>query len=241
MRPKVLLPVANRPLLDWAVDRLLGVTPHIAVNAHTSQGPLIDHVRSAGWHLGVEVGEALGTAGPLAAMRDWIDGRSVVVVNGDTWAPAAMAPLLDGWDGDRIRVMVVGDRPLGPRSRIVGSLMPWAEIERLQPVPTGLWEGSWRAAVAAGRVESIAYHGPFVDCATAVDYLQANHLAAPGGMVAAGAMVTGRVTGSVVGEAAAVHGDAVDSVVWPGAVVGRRERLWRSIRTDGPLTVAVRA
>jgi hypothetical protein len=65
--------------------------------------------------------------------------------------------------------------------------------------------------------------GPYFDCGTPADYLAAN-LEASGGR-------------SVVGAGARVDGELVRSVVWPGGVVHRGERLVESIRVGETLTV----
>ncbi len=224
LRPKVLCPVADVPLIDHALDRLRAVTDHVAVNAHESQLALIEHLDGR-VRLSVERGEALGTAGAIAPLLDWIDGRPLVVVNGDTWCPGGLDALLDGWDGETIRVLVPGGGPFGPTSPVAGAVMPWATIRDLRPQPTGLWEVRWRQAHAEGRIESVAHAGPFVDCADPADYLDAN-------LQAAG--------GSVVGAGAVVEGTIEDSVVWPGAVVRSNEHLRRAIRTDAHTTILVR-
>jgi len=217
--------VGDRPLVDHALDRLRAVTDDVAVNAHVSQPSLVEHVQGRA-HVSLEEGEALGTAGGVAGLRDWIDGRDVVVVNGDTWCPGGLDALVDGWDGERIRILVAGDEPFGPRSRIAGSLLPWSVVAALPFAPSGLWEVSWRDALAAGRIDTVAHHGPFVDCADPADYLRANLLASGGA--------------SVVGEGAVVEGVLEESVVWPGGVVRPGERLRRAIRTDAGTTVLIR-
>lgn len=246
-RPKVLLPVNGVPLLDHAVERLREVTGAIAVNAHHTQPQLAEHVQRSGHHLSVESGEALGTAGALGALRDWIDGRGAVVVNADTWCPGGIGALVDGWDGERIRILVGGRAPFGPRSRIAGALMPWTEVATLAAEPTGLWEVSWRSALDDGRIETIAHYGPFHDCAGPAEYLAAN-LAANGGrsVVDPAADVEPGVGPSIgpsigpgVDHGGDRDGDIVDSVVWAGAVVRRGERLRRAIRTPNR-TVLVR-
>jgi mannose-1-phosphate guanylyltransferase/MurNAc alpha-1-phosphate uridylyltransferase len=173
----------------------------------------------------VEEGEALGTAGGVANLRGWIDGRAVVVVNGDTWCPGGLEALVDGWDGERIRILAAGDEPFGPSSRVAGSLLPWSVASGLPVAPSGLWEVSWRDALAEGRIETVTHHGRFVDCADPADYLRANLLAAGG---------------SAVGAGAVVDGELEESVVWPGAVVRAGERLRRAIRTDAGTTVLIR-
>lgn len=224
-RPKVMCPVADRALIDHALDRLRSFTGDVAVNAHESQASLIAHLDGVA-HVSVEADEALGTAGALAPLRDWIDGRASLVVNGDTWCPGGLDSLIEGWDGTSIRVLVAGAPVFGPRIRVAGALMPWSDVEPLDAVPSGLYEVMWRAADAAGRLEAVGYSGPFVDCATPADYLRAN-------LEAAGT--------SVIGHGAVVHGTVVDSVVWPDAVVHAGEHLERAIRTDTGRTVLIRS
>ncbi len=225
LRPKVLLPVAGRPLVDHAVDRLRTVTDDVAVNAHAAQPSLVDHLEAAGVRASVEDGPRLGTAGALGALVPWIDGRPVVVVNGDTWCPGGLAHLVAGWDGTSIRILVPGGGPFGPSSPVAGALMPWEDVRGLAAEPSGLWEVSWRDALARGRVEAVAHEGPWIDCADPADYLEAN-LAAAGG--------------SWIDPAAEVDGLVEESVVWDGAVVHEREHLRRAIRTDAKTTVLVR-
>lgn len=224
LRPKVLCPVGHEPLIDHATGRLWSVVDDVAVNVHVSQPTLLQHLEGR-VHTSVESGDALGTAGGVANLRGWLDGRDVVVVNGDTWCPGGLDHLLEGWDGSSIRILVAGEDPFGPRSAVAGSLMPWDVVRGLAPAPSGLWEVCWRDALAEGRIETVHHRGPFVDCADATDYLRAN-LAAGGG--------------SVVGEGAIVEGTIEESVVWPGARVHVGERLRRGIRTDAGTTVLVR-
>lgn len=224
LRPKVLCPVGDEALIDHALGRLSSVAADLAVNVHASHPTLVQHLDGR-VHVSVESGEALGTAGGIANLRGWIDGRAVVVVNGDTWCPGSLEHLVEGWDGETIRILVAGDEPFGPRAAVAGAVMPWDVVAELPVTPSGLWEVCWRQALADGRVESVAHPGPFVDCADPVDYLRAN-LAAAGG--------------SVIGAGAVVEGTLEESVVWPGARVGPREHLRRAIRTDAGTTVLIR-
>lgn len=211
-------------MIDLALDRLRLVTDDLAVNVHESQSALRDHLAGS-VHVSTEAGARLGTAGALGALRGWIDGRPTVLVNGDTWCPGGIEDLLDGWAGDRIRILVAGEAPLGPGARIAGALMPWSEVQELEAEPSGLWEVSWRQAHESGNVETVHHEGSFVDCADAADYLRANLIAAGGSSIGAGAVVEGTVE---------------DSVVWDGAYVGPEEHLIRAIRTDTGRTVLVR-
>ena len=91
-------------------------------------------------------------------------------------------------------------------------------------VPAGLYEESWGPRWSEGRLDLVPAVGPYFDCGTPADYLAAN-MAASGGR-------------SVVGAGARVEGELVRSVVWPGGVVHRDERLVECIRVGADLTVA---
>jgi MurNAc alpha-1-phosphate uridylyltransferase len=235
VRPKPLCPVGNVALLDLALARACSATDAVAVNVHHGRAAIEDHLAGRDGppstvHVSVEEPEALGTAGALGALRPWVDGRGVVVLNGDTWAPGALAAATASWDRERIRVLVAGDPggwpSHGPAHPIVAAFMPWSDVARLEPVPTGLWEVSWRDRWAGGGVEVVRWDGPAVDCATPARYLAAN-LAASGGA-------------AVVGEGARVDGTLVRSVVWPGAQVRRGEELVDAVRAGEGVTVLVR-
>jgi MurNAc alpha-1-phosphate uridylyltransferase len=231
VRPKALCPVGDRPLVDHALDRVeavVGAGPErVAVNAHHHREQLVAHV---GGRVSVSVEEpvALGTAGAVARLRPWLDGRAVLVVNGDAWAPDDLTPLVEGWDGQRVRVLVASDAgaPLGPATRVLGSLLPPSAVATLPEGVSGLTTVCWGPAAAGGRLEQVGGPRPFVDCGRPGDYLAAN-LAASGGQ-------------SVVGAGAEVAGTLERSVVWPGGVVRRDEHLVDAVRVGDWLTVVVR-
>jgi mannose-1-phosphate guanylyltransferase/MurNAc alpha-1-phosphate uridylyltransferase len=227
LRPKPLCPVGGLPLVDQALARAGSAVEEraVAVNLCHGREALAAHL-DARAHLSVEDGGALGTAGALGLLRPWIAGRGVLVLNADTWAPGDLGPAVAGWDRERIRLLVAGEDRLHPASRVAAALMPWPEVERLAPVPTGLWEASWNEAHAEGRVDVVRWDGPCLDCGTPARYLAAN-LAASGGA-------------SVVGEGATVEGTVERSVVWPGARVRRGEALVDAVRAGDSMTVLVR-
>ncbi len=226
-RPKALCPVDDVPLVDIALAHVAAVTPRVAVNVHHGRALMEAHLAGR-VHLSIEPDEALGTAGALGHLRDWLAGEAALVVNADTWHQADLGAFVAGWDGERVRVLVHGDGAggLGPDVGVVASLMPWSEIRGLAAEPTGLYEVSWRAAAGAGRLETVGYSGPFIPCDRPHDYLAAN-LAASGGR-------------SVVGRGAEVRGTLVRSVVWPGGVVRDPEVLVDAIRVGDRLTVLCR-
>jgi N-acetyl-alpha-D-muramate 1-phosphate uridylyltransferase len=234
LRPKPLCPVDNVALIDHGLGRARSVTSDVAVNLHHGRAALEEHLahhemmraESAGkLHVSVEEPEALGTAGALGNLRSWIDGRGVLVLNGDTWCPGSLAPLAARWDRERVGVVVVGDDTLHGGSRIAAAFMPWPEVRMLEAVPSGLWEVSWRRLLADSAMAVFRWDGPCIDCGTPARYLRAN-LTASGGA-------------SVVGHGAVVDGAIERTVVWDGAYVHTGEHLVDAIRADGQ-TVLVR-
>src|SRR6476659_8822367 len=138
LRPKVLCPVGDRPLIDHAIARFGGTTTDVAVNVHHGRDLLESHLAGR-VHVALEEPEALGTAGALAALRDWIDGRPVIAVNGDTWSPTPVASLLDNWDGERCRVLLPAGAAFVPGVLIAGALLPWPIVRALEPRPSGIY------------------------------------------------------------------------------------------------------
>ena len=235
LRPKPLCPVGDRTLLDRALDAVAPAASRVAVNVHHGREQVQAHLASraaAGGgpvHVSVEEPEALGTAGAVAHLAAWLAGGPVLVVNADTVHDADLAAFVDGWDGEKVRLLTPTPGAFGPRSGVVASLLPAAAVATLRPVPSGLWECVWRDAVAEGRLETVHHDGLFLDCGTPADYLAAN-LALAGDV---------RPDGSVVGEGARVDGTVERCVVWPGSVVAAEEHLVDAVRADG-LTVLVR-
>ncbi|MFM7063025.1 MAG: sugar phosphate nucleotidyltransferase [Actinomycetes bacterium] len=270
LRPKPLCPMGGRTLLDHALDAVGPAASRVAVNVHHGRDQVHAHLSgrdaagratpvarpgagpgpdegavpmSAPVHVSVEEPEALGTAGAVAHLADWLAGEPVLVVNGDTLHDADLAAFVAGWDGERVRLLTPTPGPFGPRSGVVASLLPASVVAQLAPVPSGLWECVWRDAVAEGRLDAVHHDGRSVDCGTPADYLAANLVLAgvegSGSIVAPGAVVTGRVVRSVVGEGAQVDGSVERCAVWPGSVVAAGEHLVGAVRA-GRLTVLVR-
>ena len=238
-RPKALCPVGNVPLLDLALARL---APHtgsgagnLAVNAFHHADQVVAHSGND-VHVSVETGEeALGTAGALAPLRDWLDGRDVLLTNADSYLPDGLPGFLDGWDGRRCRLLCApaGDgRPdfvddSGRGVRYVGAcLLPWARVSVLEATPSGLYEVMWRGDVAEHLLDLVVTEATAIDCGTPAEYLAAN-LSASGGA-------------PVIGDGAEVLGTVTRSVVWSGAYVGPEESLDSVIRAgsrSAPVTV----
>jgi len=253
-RPKALCPVGNVPLLDRALSRVaaLGFAEpgSVAVNACYLKEQLVGHV-GARAHLSIESGTPLGTAGGLAALRGWIDGRGALVGNADAYlddplsAPGAdIAALLSGWDGQRVRLLGHPGASPGAPGSFSGhwfagfSLLPWRYVRNLRPEPTDLVREVWRPAEAAGELDVITFPGTYLDTGTPRDYLAANlHSAGDESLLHPTAVVTGACDRAVVGAGAVVRGRVSRAVVWPGAVVAEGEHLVEAVRVGRDLTL----
>jgi mannose-1-phosphate guanylyltransferase/MurNAc alpha-1-phosphate uridylyltransferase len=250
--PKALCPVGNVPLLDLALRRAagLGLTgpATVAVNAAYLADRVVAHVGDRA-HLSVEPDGPVGTAGGVARLRDWIDGRGALVANADAYLSADVPPgpdiaaLLTGWDGETVRMLTrstaPGERPEFGGRRFAGvSLLPWRLVKALADRPGDLVREVWRPAEADGALELIGYPGTYLDTGTPSLYLAANLHAARGAVLAdPSATVTGTATAAVIGAHATVHGTVTRAVVWPGATVAADEVLTDAVRIGPDLTV----
>jgi NDP-sugar pyrophosphorylase family protein len=250
--PKALCPVGNVTLLDRALARLshhgLAGPALVAVNACYRAGEVRAHVGGRAY-VSIEDPPALGTAGAVANLRDWIAGRAVLVGNADAYLhpeppdPRDLAQLLAGWDGLKVRILCVpaGDgRPAEFGSdRFAGfSLLPAPVAAALPFEHSDLVRAVWRPAEMAGRLEVVRYRGRYLDTGTPADYLTANlDAAGSGSIVAPDAVVSGPVDRSVVGPGAKVLGSLTRSVVLPGGFVGPDEHLVDAVRVGRSVTV----
>ncbi|MDP9182701.1 MAG: sugar phosphate nucleotidyltransferase [Actinomycetota bacterium] len=180
--PKPLLEVGGRTLLDLALERFAGAVPvdplHVAVNAHWLSDQVVAHVGDR-VHVSVEQPEALGTAGAVGQLREWLAGRDVLILNGDAYYDPEpdLRSFVDEFDGERARLLVVRDPDRADFDgdwRFAGiSLLPWSTAKTLEPVPTGLYEVVWSQV----PVDLVPTDVTLVDCGTPDDLALARSLA----------------------------------------------------------------
>lgn len=178
--PKALAEVGDRPLLDWALARIGPCVARTAVNVHHHADLMLAALADRDVHVSLETPDALGTAGALGQLREWIDGAPVLVTNADAWygRPDPLPDLVGGWDGERPRLLVApalrGDPDGSGRRggefdglRYVGTaLLPWWSVRELAPVPSGLYEVSWQQLFEAGRLDLVETPVEAIDVGT---------------------------------------------------------------------------
>ncbi|MEX0666108.1 MAG: sugar phosphate nucleotidyltransferase [Acidimicrobiia bacterium] len=227
--PKALCPVGNRPLLDRALERLHTATDDVAVNVHSHREQMEQHLSACApaVHVSVEPDELLGTAGAIGQLREWIDGDAAVVTNVDALTTPDLSDLIDGWDGERIRLLVAFDDRQpdfdGLWKYVGACVLPWSAVRDLEARPSHLFTERWQPAAEAGTLDLVPTRSFFTDCGTPLRYLGAN-LVVSGGT-------------SVISEDARVEGTVEASVVWPGARVEAGEHLRFAIRLSDGRTV----
>jgi N-acetyl-alpha-D-muramate 1-phosphate uridylyltransferase len=229
IRPKCLCPVGNVPLLDLAIASVRPHVDSVAANAHYLAAQVTAHLAGTGVLVSHEAAAPLGSAGALGHLREWIDGRPVLVRNADAYLEDDLSALVDGWDGRNPRLLVrdTGNpSDFGTHHYLGASLIPADSAAALPDERCGLYERVWRPAWEAGRLELVPARGAAVDCGTAADYLAANLLASGGA--------------SVIGAGASVEGTVERCVIWPGARVGPEEHLVEVVRAADDVTVDAR-
>lgn len=183
-RPKPLIPVAGRALIDHA----LGVAAeagagHVVVNTHYLAGQLATHLNGRGVAISHEP-EILETGGGLKAALPLLGSGPVAVLNSDAiWTGAnPLTQLAQAWDGTRMETLLLltrleaakGDFRLHPNGRIdrgqggedhlyLGAcivapnrLADWPEAKFSLNRP-------WDAMIAAGSAYGIVHQGGWCD------------------------------------------------------------------------------
>ena len=116
-RPKVLVPVQNRPLLDWLVAYLwAGGAEEVIINTYHLSEKLIEYVERSEFpipvHLRVEK-TLLGTGGGIRNVMDFLDHRPFVVINGDILSAIDLQGVLRSHEDSGATVtLVLKDEPL---------------------------------------------------------------------------------------------------------------------------------
>jgi mannose-1-phosphate guanylyltransferase len=137
LRAKPVLPVLNRPLIHWTLDRLAaaGVT-EVVINLH-HRPETVRSCAGTGRRFGLRIRYSherriLGTGGGPRRVRDVFGGEAFLLVNGDIL-----------FDGD-LAALVRSHRRSGARATL--ALRPNPDPARYSPVVTG--PGGWIRSIA---------------------------------------------------------------------------------------------
>ena len=110
-RPKVLVPIQNRPLLLWLVEYLYSAgAEEVIVNAYHLSEQLVDYVEREDFPIPVSVRvekTLLGTGGGIRNVADFWDERSFVVINGDILSSIDLREVVNNHDRSGSAVTLV--------------------------------------------------------------------------------------------------------------------------------------
>ncbi|WP_037314778.1 nucleotidyltransferase family protein [Ruegeria halocynthiae] len=109
-RPKPLIQVAGRPLIDHALDLVDDLRPaRVAANLHYLPDHLATHLTSKGVLLSHEQPEILETGGGLRAALPLLGSGPVFTLNTDAiWSgPNPLTLLRDAWDPDKMDALLM--------------------------------------------------------------------------------------------------------------------------------------
>lgn len=208
-RPKALLPVAGRALVDRAIDhaRAAGLSP-IVVNIHYRADQMRAHFAGSDVVLSDESDLLLETGGGLCRALPLLGDGPFVVLNCDAvWGgPHPLAPLLAAWDPSRMDCLLqvvpraatrahagAGDIALDDAGRVAfrdGAPSAPFVYTGAQIVTPAIFVGApegpfpmmrlWRAVLARGRLFGVVHPGPWVDVGTPAGLAAAEALVADG-------------------------------------------------------------
>jgi MurNAc alpha-1-phosphate uridylyltransferase len=186
-RPKPLIEVAGRPLVDHALEIAEGIAPRrIVANLHYLPDALEAHLAPRGVALSRETPDILETGGGLRAALPLLGPGPVFTMNTDAvWdGPNPLALLREAWDPARMDALLLclprdralghagrGDFVIGPDGRAErGPGLVYAGAQIIEPaglhdIPMRAFSLNllWDRMLASGRLHAIAYPGRWCD------------------------------------------------------------------------------
>ena len=186
-RPKPMIEVAGRPLIDHTLALAQAITPQrVVANLHYKPEPLQAHLEPLGVTCTLETPQILETGGGLRHARPLLGAVPVFTTNTDAiWrGPNPFALLRDAWDPDRMEALLAciptesaighkgsGDFDLDTDGRLQrGTALVYGGIQiiktdRLQAIPQEAFSLNlvWDQMLADGGLFGLRYPGRWCD------------------------------------------------------------------------------
>lgn len=184
-RPKALVAVAGRALIDHALEQVAGAAP-VVVNVHHRSAMLAAHLADRGVTLSREDPAPLETGGGLRRALPLLGPDPVLTTNADSvWTgPTLRTTLTAAWDGsamDGLMLLVPPDRAVGTGARrfaldaagrmtldpdgliATGACLIRTDAVRDEPRDTFSLLDVWLAMLARGRLFGVVHPGRWAD------------------------------------------------------------------------------
>lgn len=205
-RPKPLIPVAGKALIDYALDRIedAGVK-HCVANVHYKAAMMSDHLNERGVAISDESDEILETGGGLRKALPLLPKGPVFTMNSDVifQGPNPLSALRNAWDAKAMDALLLlippaaahgtanaGDFEMAPDGRLSrgpGAIYSGVQIinpTSLAAVPDAAFSLNtvWNAMQREGRLFGVTYSGAWCDVghpegiAIAENLLKASHV-----------------------------------------------------------------
>ena len=186
-RPKPLVPVAGRTLLEHALAEAEAFGPlRRVVNAHYHSGQVEAFCRDCGIPVSTEADEILDTGGGLKTALPMLEAETVFTMNTDAvWrGPNALSLLAEAWQPDQMDALMlcvpggqaIGHHGPGNLTLAEDGRLSWGQghvFTGLQIIKTDLvadWPGRvfslkdiWLELEPKGRLHGVAYPGAWCD------------------------------------------------------------------------------
>lgn len=193
-RPKPLVPVAGKPLIDHALDVSEDSGPRVTVvNVHYLAEQMINHLKDRAVVISDEQGQILETGGGLRAALPLLGPGPVMALNSDAvWTGQnPLRQLADAWDGGRMDALLLllpTDHATGHGPKADFHLSDDGQIMRgtgredhvflgasminpdcLADIPDQVFSLNcpWDRIIARGRAFGVVHHGGWCDVGTA--------------------------------------------------------------------------
>jgi MurNAc alpha-1-phosphate uridylyltransferase len=189
-RPKPLIPVAGKPLIDHALEVARGAgVRRVVVNTHYRAEQMAAHLEGSGVVISHEAGEILETGGGLRSALPLLGPGPVAILNSDgIWTGAnPLDELAAAWDASRMETLLLllpaaetighaakGDFRLDRQSRLsrgsggedhvyIGASI--ISPERLAGIDAAAFSLNrvWDQMIGAGTAFGVAHHGGWCD------------------------------------------------------------------------------
>lgn len=186
-RPKPMVRVAGRPLIDHALDQTNGIVlDHMVANLHYKPEPLIQHLESTAIQTVLEEPEILDTGGGLRNALPLLGTGPVFTMNTDAvWVgPSPLQLLHDAWRPDEMDALLMcipisnthayegqGDFEIGAQGQLTrapGHVYGGVQIiktNRLSDVPQTKFSLNvlWDLMLMEDRLYGLSYPGQWCD------------------------------------------------------------------------------